>query len=165
MQHKQLSMKQIKNKSKLWKHFRKWKQPHCWQFIKYENGVIINNLALTLPRPCLGDLSWTLPWSCPNIALTLPWPCPDLALTLSWPCPGFALALPWPCLDLALTLSWPFLDLVLNFAWPCLDLALILSWAWLHLANLPLKFGQNRISNSWDIPDMDKCCLDSRNFF
>ena len=31
--------------------------------------------------------------------------------------------------------------------------------------NLLLKFGQNRVSNSWDIPDMDKCrhdkcCLD-----
>ena len=31
--------------------------------------------------------------------------------------------------------------------------------------NLLLKFGQNQISNSWDIPDMDKCphdkcCLD-----
>ena len=33
--------------------------------------------------------------------------------------------------------------------------------------NLPLKFGQNQVSNSWDIPDMDKCrqdkcCLDKR---
>ena len=26
--------------------------------------------------------------------------------------------------------------------------------------NLPLKFGQNRVSNSWDITDMDKCCKD-----
>ena len=26
--------------------------------------------------------------------------------------------------------------------------------------NLPLKFHQNRVSNSWDIPDMDKCRLD-----
>ena len=26
--------------------------------------------------------------------------------------------------------------------------------------NLRLKFGQNRVSNSWDIPDMDKCRLD-----
>ena len=26
--------------------------------------------------------------------------------------------------------------------------------------NLLLKFGQNRVSNSWYIPDMDKCCLD-----
>ena len=26
--------------------------------------------------------------------------------------------------------------------------------------NLTLTFGQNRVSNSWDIPDMDKCCLD-----
>ena len=26
--------------------------------------------------------------------------------------------------------------------------------------NLPLKFGQNRISNRWDIPNMDKCCQD-----
>ena len=34
--------------------------------------------------------------------------------------------------------------------------------------NLPLKFGQNRASNSWDIADMDKCpqdkcCGDSCN--
>ena len=32
--------------------------------------------------------------------------------------------------------------------------------------NLPVKFHQNRVSNSWDIPDMgkcpqDKCCLDN----
>ena len=26
--------------------------------------------------------------------------------------------------------------------------------------NLPLKFGQNRVSDSWDIPDMDKSCKD-----
>ena len=26
--------------------------------------------------------------------------------------------------------------------------------------NLPLKLGQNRVSNSWDIPDMDKCRKD-----
>jgi len=31
--------------------------------------------------------------------------------------------------------------------------------------NLPLKFGQNQVNNSWDILDMDKCrqdkcCLD-----
>ena len=26
--------------------------------------------------------------------------------------------------------------------------------------NLRLKFGQNRISNRWDIPNMDKCCQD-----
>ena len=31
--------------------------------------------------------------------------------------------------------------------------------------NLPVKFHQNRVSNSWDIPDMDicredKCCVD-----
>ena len=26
---------------------------------------------------------------------------------------------------------------------------------------LPLKFGQNWVSNSWDIPDMDKCCQDN----
>ena len=26
--------------------------------------------------------------------------------------------------------------------------------------NLPLKFGQNWVSNSWDIPYMDKCCKD-----
>ena len=26
--------------------------------------------------------------------------------------------------------------------------------------NLPLKFGQNRVSISWDIPDMDKCRQD-----
>ena len=26
--------------------------------------------------------------------------------------------------------------------------------------NLLLKFGQNQVSNSWDIPDMDKCCQD-----
>ena len=26
--------------------------------------------------------------------------------------------------------------------------------------NLHLKFGQNRVSNSWDIPDMDKSCMD-----
>ena len=31
--------------------------------------------------------------------------------------------------------------------------------------NLPLKFGQNQVTNSWDIPDVDKCrqdkcCLD-----
>ena len=31
--------------------------------------------------------------------------------------------------------------------------------------NLPLKFGQNWVNNSWDIPDMDKyrqdkCCMD-----
>ena len=25
---------------------------------------------------------------------------------------------------------------------------------------LPLKIGQNWVSNSWDIPNMDKCCLD-----
>jgi len=41
--------------------------------------------------------------------------------------------------------------------------------------NIPLRFGQNRVSNSWDIPDMDKsrqvkCCLnkchrDSLNLF
>ena len=24
----------------------------------------------------------------------------------------------------------------------------------------PKKFGQNWVSNSWDIPNMDKCCLD-----
>ena len=24
----------------------------------------------------------------------------------------------------------------------------------------PFKFGQNRVSNSWDIHDMEKCCLD-----
>ena len=35
--------------------------------------------------------------------------------------------------------------------------------------NLPLKFGQNRTSNSWDIVDMDKCrqdkcCLDKCPF-
>ena len=29
--------------------------------------------------------------------------------------------------------------------------------------NLRLKFGQNRVSNSWDIPDMDKCHRDSQN--
>ena len=33
-------------------------------------------------------------------------------------------------------------------------------WTWLDLANLPLKFGQNKISNSWDIPDIDKCHQD-----
>ena len=26
--------------------------------------------------------------------------------------------------------------------------------------NLPLKFGQNWVGNSWDIPDMDKCHQD-----
>ena len=26
--------------------------------------------------------------------------------------------------------------------------------------NLLLKFGQNLVSNSWDIPDMEKCCQD-----
>ena len=26
--------------------------------------------------------------------------------------------------------------------------------------NLLLKFGQNQVSNSWDIPDMDKCRQD-----
>ena len=26
--------------------------------------------------------------------------------------------------------------------------------------NLPLNFCQNRVSNSWDIPDMNKCCQD-----
>ena len=26
--------------------------------------------------------------------------------------------------------------------------------------NLPLKFGQNQVSDSWNVPDMDKCCKD-----
>ena len=35
--------------------------------------------------------------------------------------------------------------------------------------NLPLKFGQNWVNNSWDIPDMDKCrkdkcCLNKCHF-
>ena len=28
--------------------------------------------------------------------------------------------------------------------------------------NLPLKFGQNQVCDSWDIPDMDKCLKDKR---
>ena len=30
----------------------------------------------------------------------------------------------------------------------------------LYFLNSPLKFGQNWVSNSWDIPDMDKCRQD-----
>ena len=106
--------------------------------------------ALTSPSPWPGfglDLALTLHWPFLNLALTLP--CLDLALTL-----------PWPCLDPALTLPWPYLDLALTLLWHCIDLALTLPRTWLKLANLPLKFGQNRVSNSWDIPDMDKCQLD-----
>ena len=29
-----------------------------------------------------------------------------------------------------------------------------------QFCNLPLKFGQNWVCNSWDIPDMEKCHLD-----
>ena len=89
-----------------------------------------------MPEP-LVDVAKNLPLPCHNLA----WPCLDLALNLSWPCPNLA----WHCLDLALTKHWP-----------CFDLALI----------LPLNFGPNRVSTSWDIPDMDKChqekcCLDN----
>ena len=31
--------------------------------------------------------------------------------------------------------------------------------------NLPLKFHQNQVSNSWDIPGMDKCHRDNWNLF
>ena len=39
------------------------------------------------------------------------------------------------------------------------NLALTLPYSWLDIVNLPLKFGQNWVSYSWYIPNMDKCCL------
>ena len=104
-------------------------------------------------------LAW---WPFIDLSLTLPWPCSHLALTLPWPCFDLALTLPWPSLDLALTLPCPCLDLALTLPWPCLDVA---SEGWHGPRSLLLKFGQNRISNYWDIPNMDKChqdkcCLD-----
>ena len=41
-----------------------------------------------------------------------------------------------------------------NVAWTNVPMTFVIY----GLRNLPLKFGQNRISNSWDIPDMEKCC-------
>ena len=135
------------------------------------------DLALIFSWYCL-DPVLTLPWSLFHIAwryldlaLTFPWPFLDLALTVPWPC----LTFPWACLNLDLILPWPSLDLALNLPWPCPELALTLPlpfhylalpWPFLEvdLDNLPLKFGQNWVSISWDIPDMDKyrqdrCCL------
>ena len=89
---------------------------------------------------------------CLDHALTLPWPYLDLALTLpSSPFLDLILTLPWP----HLIFLWPGLNLTLTLPWPCLDISF----------TLPLKFSPNRISNSWDIPDMykchqNKCCLD-----
>ena len=129
-------------------------------------------LDLTFTSPCpffdldltLSALNLTLvlPWSCLDLPLmTFPWPCPDLVplLILAWTCTDHGLTLPWPCLDPALSLPWPCLALALPLPCPCLDLALTLPWPCLDLAlTLPLKFSPNRVSNSWDIPDMYKCC-------
>ena len=95
----------------------------------------------------------TLPWPLFNLALTLPWPSLDIAFTLPWP--WFYLALIFPSLDHALTfpwfcLPWPCPYLVLILTWPCLD------HAWTQKLGSK-KFDQNRISNSWDIADVDKC--------
>ena len=64
--------------------------------------------------------------------MTLLWPFHELSLTLSWTGLAIVMTLPWPCHELALTLTLP---------WPCLT--------------LPLKFHQNRVSNSWDIDDIE----------
>ena len=44
----------------------------------------------------------------------------------------------------------------------CLEKCHHNSWYLLKIVpgSKPLKFGQNRVINSWDIPDMDKCCQD-----
>ena len=48
-----------------------------------------------------------------------------------------------------------------NFFWQFLQMSL---WLLVYVQdcprNLPLKFDQNRVSNSWDIPNMDKCHQD-----
>ena len=141
----------------------------------------LNYLTLALPWPCLDPLL-TLPWpcfdltliiisNCLNVSLTLlwpfldlsltfPWPCSDLVLTFSWPCLNLELTLPWSWLELALTLPWACLDLAFTFPLPCLDLSLTFTWTWIDLDNLPLKFGHNWVSDSWDIADMEKCRQD-----
>ena len=106
-----------------------------------------------------------LPWLCLDLGFTLPWHYLDLALSFHWTCFDLALTLPRPCLDFASTLPRPCLDLALTLPRPCLDLASTSPWTWLDLANLPLKFGQNQVSNSCFISNMakchpDKCCLD-----
>ena len=79
----------------------------------------------------------------------------DLAFTFLFPCLIISLSLPWTCPDL-----------VLNWLWHCHNLALTLPRPCLHIAfTLPLKFSQDRVSNSWNIPDLckchkNKCCLD-----
>ena len=93
------------------------------------------DFAFTLLEPLLDlDLVLTLPWPCLNLSLNFPWPCLDLV----WPCPNLAFTLPQACIDLASTLPWA-----------CFEPAL----------TLPSKLGPNHVSNSCDIPDMDKCHL------
>ena len=57
-----------------------------------------------------------------------------------------------PLFDIALTLPWTYLGIVLALPRPCLGLDLTLT--------LPLNFSSTRVSNSWDISDMDKCHKD-----
>ena len=135
---------------------------------------------------CKNQSNCSCGWGCACFALTLPWSLFDLALTLPWPSLPIALTLPWPCLDLTLTLVSPCLDVAFNL--PLLFLTLLLHWLdlasrywrYAHIfiqmpgqmspwrlvsvgddpRNLPLKFSQNRVSNSWSIPYIDKGCLD-----
>ena len=147
---------------------------------------------MTLFLPCL-DATLTVPWPYLDLSLTLPWLCLDLALmTFHWPCldislscPDLTLTLPWPFHDLALNLPWTCLDFALMVkiglvtaeilmirtnvarkyvAWSNVILTVGIYLRW-YKELKPLKFGQNWISNSWNIPDMDKshldkCCLD-----
>ena len=73
-------------------------------------------------------------------------PCLDLAFTFPYPLLDLVMNLPWSCLRVALILSWTGFEIAMTLPWPCLDLAF----------TLPLKFSQNCVSNSWDIPDMYK---------
>ena len=93
---------------------------------------------MILPCPCLS----TLPWLCFYLVSS---PCLDLNFALRWHC--LNLSLTFPCPNLAFILPLPCIDLTLTLPWACFGPAL----------TLHLKLGPNHVSNSWYIPNMDKC--------
>ena len=137
---------------------------------------------LTLAWPCFYHALMLL-WQCLDLTLIFLWPCPDSALTLHWwpfiglasTFPYLALTLPWPFHDLALNLPWTCLDFALMVkiglvtaeilmirtnvarkyvAWSNVILTVGIYLRW-YKELKPLKFGQNWISNSWDIADVE----------
>ena len=122
------------------------------------------------------DFTITLPWISHDFTMTLPWFYHDLTMILPWPYHDLTMSLPWPCLDLA-NLPLKFGQKPLKFGQiGSVTVEIFLIWtnvarknlAWTNVTvtvldvprNLPLKFGQNRASNSCDIADMDKCRQD-----